>query len=759
MAQLSWSKFPKVWHRVKHTAINRLGRPTMVASLVVTALVIGGRQMNLLEPLELGAYDLLVRLRPSPEPDPRILVVGVTESDIQKYKEWPISDALLAQLLTKIESYEPRVIGLDIYRDIPIKQGYEQLVAQLKKSDQIVPVCKFPDQDNPGIPSPPSVSPKQAGFSDIVVDPGGIVRRGLLFLSPSETSRCKTPFSLSFQLAQRYLAKEGIKPIELKRDYFKLGKTVFKPLEENDGSYQRMDARGYQILLNYRSADAATPQVSMDQVLTGQLDESMVRDRIVLIGVTAASGNDTFYTPYSAGKRQSQKMAGVMVHAQVVSQIISAALNQRRLFWFWPDWGEALWVFGWSLVGGLLAWRLKHPMRLAIGEFAVLGILSGTSWILFTQAGWVPLVPPAMAVLGTGASVVAYTAYKAQQEKEAIVRQVQEQENTIELLRTLRNETIGSRTEPLPTGSEEEDEGTAICNLETVGTNGAGNISSQRPSSFLAGRYQIEKVLGKGGFGRTYLAKDTQRPGQPQCVVKHLRPARQDERFMQIARRLFATEAEILEKLGHHNQIPQLLAYFEEDKEFYLVEEFVKGHALSDELPTDKRLPETKVVEILQGILEVLVFMHEHQVIHRDLKPSNIIRREHDGRLVLIDFGAVKQMQPDEAEEKENLTIAIGTKGYTPPEQYRGRPRLASDIYALGMIVIEALSGIEPHHLPVDPETDTTKWRHLVSVGQEFAAIIEKMVCDDLTERYKSAAEVLIDVKRLAAEIRQLSAV
>jgi len=188
-----------------------------------------------------------------------------------------------------------------------------------------------------------------------------------------------------------------------------------------------------------------------------------------------------------------------------------------------------------------------------------------------------------------------------------------------------------------------------------------------------------------------------------------------------VARRLFQTEAEILEVLGKHDQIPQLLANFEVDKQFYLVQEFIAGHSLQDEL-TGSCLSEAQVIDLLKDILHILVFVHSHQAIHRDIKPSNLIRRSNDQHLVLIDFGAVKLMQ--NMPEAENQTIAIGTAGYSPPEQMMGHPHLNSDLYALGMIAIQALTGIQAKRFVRDPNTgglvvpnvseqDTQIWHYL----------------------------------------------
>ncbi|MEO1374867.1 MAG: serine/threonine-protein kinase, partial [Cyanobacteria bacterium J06635_10] len=227
-----------------------------------------------------------------------------------------------------------------------------------------------------------------------------------------------------------------------------------------------------------------------------------------------------------------------------------------------------------------------------------------------------------------------------------------------------------------------------------------------------------------------------------------LMPARKDTRFLQVARRLFDSEAEILELLGQHHQIPELYAFFEEDKEFYLVQQFIPGHPLGEELPPKKDIKsESYVVDMLKELLEVLAFIHQRQVIHRDIKPANIIRCNQDNRLVLIDFGAVKLMQPKSKEQTELATVAIGTQGYTPPEQFAGHPRLSSDIYALGMIAIQALTGLHPQELQPHPETGNLKWREWAQVSDKLAAILDKMVRYSASERYKSAVEALEDIR------------
>lgn len=780
------SKVKSIWKRPgqetdsQFTALWEAGRPIAIASFTITFLVVGGRATTLLERPELETYDRLIQLRPPSKPDPRLLVVAVTEEDIKAQKRWPLSDQTIHQLLNQLTSYQPRAIGLDIYRDIAHPPGRSELLQTFQTSDSIIAICKLSQGNgDTGVAPPPSIAENNVGFSDIVVDTDSIVRRSLLVAIPDKASSCRTPFSFAFQLARRYLAAEGIKPEFTATGDLKIDSTIFRRLQPNSGGYQNVDAQGVQILLNYRAPEQVAPQVTLTDVLQGKVKPEWVRDRVVLIGVTAPSIDDAFYTPYSARIKQNPKMPGVVVHAQIVSDLLSAVLDQRSLLWSWSEPQETLWIWGWALVGGVLFWRIRHPLRLLIGVAIASSSLIGISYGLLTLSGWVPLFAPFLSFTGTGAGILAYISYQAQQEREAIARRVEAEHQNILLLQTLLDQKTKLAPPPVPPPAPETPSSSILAEEatrhwepteqpnETAQQETAIASMPQSPTKspeltlkpyMLGGRYKVANVLGAGGFARTYLAEDTQRPGNPECVIKHLVPARTDDRFMQIARRLFTTEAEILEVLGKHDRIPYLLAYFEQEQEFYLVEEFIKGHHLGEELPVDKRLPEAQVIDLLKSVLEVLSFIHDHQVIHRDLKPSNIIRRERDGQLCLIDFGAVKLIQPQHNDsDSENFTVAIGTKGYAPPEQLVGQPRLSSDIYALGMIAIQALTGIAPQHLKQDQNTGSVIWRHLANIQTEIADLLDKMVCYHFNERYQSAVEVLQALKKLPSPSTQVA--
>jgi tetratricopeptide (TPR) repeat protein/tRNA A-37 threonylcarbamoyl transferase component Bud32 len=283
----------------------------------------------------------------------------------------------------------------------------------------------------------------------------------------------------------------------------------------------------------------------------------------------------------------------------------------------------------------------------------------------------------------------------------------------------------------------------------------------------LGGRYKIISQLGQGGFGKTFVAQDQHLPDNHQCVVKQLKPQSTDPLTLQTARRLFDTEAKVLYQLGSHDQIPRLFAYFEDNQEFYLVQELIEGHDLSEELtpsyqgmakggsPSSGRTKgsgwsEKQVISLLREILEILEFVHQQNVIHRDINPRNLIRRKQDGKLVLIDFGAVKQVTTQVIKGgKTSFMIAIGTPGYCPSEQANASPRLSSDIYAVGMVGIQALTGIAPDQLPTNPDTSEISWHDLASVSPEFTKVLDKMVCYDFRQRYQSATSALNALKDL----------
>jgi serine/threonine protein kinase, bacterial len=265
-------------------------------------------------------------------------------------------------------------------------------------------------------------------------------------------------------------------------------------------------------------------------------------------------------------------------------------------------------------------------------------------------------------------------------------------------------------------------------------------------SLLLRDRYRSSRILGRGGFATTFLAVDEGLPGQPICVIKQLRPVLNAAHILEMSRELFQREAATLGKIGNHPQLPRLLDYFEIDQDFYLIQEYVSGSTLQQEVRRSGQFDESMVVEVLKEVLPILNYLHEQQVIHRDIKPANIIRRTIDRKLVLIDFGAVKdQVNQAAANNPENTTLtsfAVGTPGFAPPEQMAMRPVYASDVYSLGITCIYLLTGKSPKDLNYSQATGELNWREHVRLSPRFQRLIEKMLEVSLRDRYQSAREV-----------------
>ena len=280
-----------------------------------------------------------------------------------------------------------------------------------------------------------------------------------------------------------------------------------------------------------------------------------------------------------------------------------------------------------------------------------------------------------------------------------------------------------------------------------------GNHSSML-GKLLGERYQIVQFLSAGDFGQSYIAEDMHQRGNPKSVVKHIKKgASPDPNWLRVTRRRFKSETEALRQLGGYGQIPQLLASFEEDQEFYLVQEFIQGHALTAELPISERWgkpwTESEVIQLLQQVLFILEFVHSQGFIHCDLKPDNLIRRTVDHRLFLIDFGAVQPIISDTYLPSHICTVPITSLGYVPPEQFIGQPQPSSDIYALSLMAIQALTGLEPWQLQADAGSNEVIWQQHAVVSTQLAAVLSDMVRYNVKDRYQSATEVIDALQQL----------
>lgn len=392
----------------------------LLASLLVAAFFMGVRYLGMLQPWELQAYDHLMSVRlGSEKPDPRLLIVTIDEADIQYQIQknmnmrWSLSDQALAQLLQKLEQYQPRTIGIDIYRDFSVDSNYPSLATRLQLDQRLFTVCKVsaPSDGAPdGIPPPHEVPTERISFSDFVADRDGIPRRQLVHLTPPLNSPCAAEYAFSYQLARHYLNAQGIKFQINSQGNLQIGNVVFKQLKSHSSGYQGVDASGYQVLLNYRSMPSVqiAPQVPLREILNDQINPKLlesVKNRIVLIGVTAPTSSDYWQTPQSDRALENEQVPGVFVQAQMVSQILSAVIDRRPLLWWWSAWKEALWVWAWSLLGARIASSTKEPFNLGLSIVIGLLTLFSICFGIFTQAGWIPLVPSALTLV-SGAFVL-----------------------------------------------------------------------------------------------------------------------------------------------------------------------------------------------------------------------------------------------------------------------------------------------------------------------------------------------------------------
>ena len=406
---------PPTWDQLRHLQPLRKSSPSLplskipkwkmvlFGSFIATSLVMGVRSLGILQMWELKAYNQFMRLRPIEEPDPRLLVVEATEADINRYR-FPLSDQTLAEVIQTLKGDQPRVIGVDIFRDRPIAPGHQQLTEIFQQNQDLIALCSVrsdQDFDKPGVPPPPQFPQDRLGASDVVYDPDGIIRRHVMFLQPDYTDPCATDHTLSSRVALFYLAQQGIEPQTLSQGRVKIGKVVFTPLRTHSGSYHQLDARGMQILLNYRQ-DVAR-RVSVTEVLQGKINPNWVKDKIILIGVSAPISSDFVATPYSISQLPRHRMPGVILQAQMVSQIVSAVLDQRPLLRGLSQAEEMLWVWFASVGGSLFVVYVGIGWKGALAVGNSLGFLFGMSWGLFTVfAIWTPFIP---SILAFGTSI------------------------------------------------------------------------------------------------------------------------------------------------------------------------------------------------------------------------------------------------------------------------------------------------------------------------------------------------------------------
>ena len=394
-------------------------RGVWITTPVMASLVILLRFSGILQSWEWAVYDQYMRLRP-PEPrDKRIAIVGLDEADMKYIGQGYVPDQIYAQLIEKLVAMKPTVIGLDIYRDLPFEPGHKQLIKILAETPNLLGIEKVVgDKSLESVAAPPILKEKnRVAANDLILDEDNIIRRALLLINNTQG---QPSYSLGLFLAMFYLDAQGISPeiVPGTNNWWKFKDTIFKPLSKNDGGYVRADAGGYQIFLNYRGYNRSFEIVSFQDILTDKLPKDWGKNRIILIGSVGESFKDLMSTPYTLSA--NQRMAGVEVHTHIASQIISAALDSRPLIKTLPDTLEWIWIFIWSAAGAILTWKFRatSKVQLLIIRQVFISILSttillGSTYILFIQGWWIPVVPPFLALAGSAIAITAYIARSA----------------------------------------------------------------------------------------------------------------------------------------------------------------------------------------------------------------------------------------------------------------------------------------------------------------------------------------------------------
>ncbi|MCT7969182.1 CHASE2 domain-containing protein [Laspinema sp. D1] len=391
-----------------------------VTSLVCTFIVVLARILGLFQSSELAAYDFFLRSRPAEAPDERILLITIDDDDIDyQYEEknftnrFSLAEEAFNQINQKIIPYQPIIVGLDIYQEQSFTNNeLSETIETLIKQKRMIGVCRIGDsQEVPSLRiNETFAQPQSIGFTDVPFDPDNLIRRQL-FGAPS-TDKCPTSFSLNLRVALRYLEivlNQSSVMKTLSDGQREIQGIFFRKLEFNAGGYQLPSNRvnGYQVLLNYRNADFN--KISLRDLLEGVYDlelPNLIHNRIILIGATEL---DSHGTPFR--NNLNKNMAGVEIQAHQISQIISAVLDGRPLFWWWSEWQEIVWIGSWSLIGGLLVWKVRSPLSLGLSSITAIYILGGVCWVLFLQGGWIPLIPSAFALILTTGTLVFYRNY------------------------------------------------------------------------------------------------------------------------------------------------------------------------------------------------------------------------------------------------------------------------------------------------------------------------------------------------------------
>lgn len=397
--------------RTKITAELKTWRVGVLPGIVAIGVVMVARLSGTIQFLEWTNLDTLLRLRPPEAIDERILIIGINEKDIRQVGTYPIPDGEIAEVLRKLQSYQPSVIGIDIYRDLPVSPGNAELVAAFKDMKNVIAIEKsLPDTIGLTVKPPRDIPAKQIGFADAILDTDGHIRRSLIGTSNRDG---KYKFSLTIRLAETYLNQQGITLENGTRDPWamRFGSTELTRFRPNSGGYVRMDSGGNQILLNFRSGRKPFRMVSLSDIKKGKVHESWIRDRIIIIGITTLSAPDLLNSNAISDVNPGL-IYGVQIQAHAVSQIVSAVLDGRPLLNVWADAWEYLWIFIWGVLGISIGRFIQSPLwsilYLGLASITLTGICYG-----FLLIGWwIPFVPPILALFLNGAGLAAFYRYE-----------------------------------------------------------------------------------------------------------------------------------------------------------------------------------------------------------------------------------------------------------------------------------------------------------------------------------------------------------
>ncbi len=671
------------------------------------------------------------------EPPSEVVIVAIDDDSLNQLKQAaPLKRRLYAQAITRLMDAGAKAIALDVIFDLPSGGSPETSDCatikpeQLSEDDRLLgaAVNKYRDrlvlaasydeirsenwvQTQLAIPYCPFQSAAIGTINFAIAPDDRIHQFGNQFNPPNlqEDSTQEKPLTLADAL--------------LKQAKIPLGDRY--PQEIPFLALPRQAFQGQTIPLWHVLSDE---NWNSDRLQKG----AYFKDKLIVMGFT--TGLDVQNTPVGP-------MPGVELHANAVA----AQLQHRQLrSLFSEPWQNALLVLGFVALSLLLHHESNPKSNKTQTPKTPRPIWQIPGWLMLIVVGWLGLGYASLVFLGLYLPLVAPSLSLS---FAALLYPLQRLGGDRKTQAQLRKTLKRYGNSPLIQEIIEQQDDPNLRNL-------IQERQEELQGKKIGGRYEITEILGSGGFAETYMAKDVQLPGMPVCVVKQLRPRSDSPNHLKLARRLFQQEALALQELGRHDRIPQLLAFFEEKQEFYLIQQFIPGKPLSQTLTLGRQLPEANVINILAELLFILNFVHHNQVIHRDIKPSNVIQRSNDQHLVLIDFGAVKALEtlPDPGQPSD-LTVGIGTQGYMAPEQQLGNPRPSSDLYSLGILAIQALTGLPARQFIPDAETQTIQWEnHAPHVSRPLKAIVNKLIAYHYRDRYISASEALVDLESLIPE-------